>query len=134
MKLKTLLLSFSFITGCLNSNASVILPEIPGKGISEVSGSIVDSDTKKPLKEVTITAYLDSKKEKFVMTDELGKFDFDELKSGTYKIVFEKDGYKKVTKEKVIVKTDETFQMQIEMIEIQDFDMMPSIKYFFDSK
>jgi 5-hydroxyisourate hydrolase-like protein (transthyretin family) len=134
MKLKTLLLSFFFITSCLNSNASVIMPGETGKGISEVSGNILDADTKKPLKEVTITAYLDSKKEKYVITDELGKFDFDELKSGTYKLVFEKDGYKKITKEKVTVKTDETFQMRIEMIEIQDFDLMPSVKYFFDSK
>jgi hypothetical protein len=134
MKIKILLPLFVFITGCIHSNASGIIPADPGKGISEIAGSIVDTDTKKPLKEVAITAYLDSKKEKHVLSDESGKFDFGELKSGTYKLVFEKDGYKKVTKNKVYIKSDETFQMRIEMIENQDFDLMPTLKYFFDSK
>ena len=31
---------------------------------------------------------------------------FDELKPGVYKFVFEKAGFKKVTKDKVVVKTD----------------------------
>lgn len=134
MKIKILLLFSILITGCLNSNASDIIPGNPGKGISEVAGNIVDVETKKPLKEVTVTAYLDSKKEKIVISDELGKFDFDELKTGTYKIIFEKEGYKKIAKDKVHIKTDETFQMRIEMLEFQDFDLMPSVKYFFDSK
>ena len=60
------------------------------------------------------------------MTDEEGSFAFDELKPGTYKFVFEKAGYKKITKEKVVIKTDEAFQMNIEMIENIDFEIMPS--------
>jgi hypothetical protein len=48
--------------------------------------------------------------------------------------VFEKDGYKKVTKEKVSIKTDETFQLRIEMIEAEDFNLMPSPLYFTDFK
>lgn len=128
MKLKILLLAAICITGCLNSRASDIEPVDgePGKGINEISGSVTDADTKKPLKEVTITFYMASKKEKFVLTDELGHFEFDELKPGTYKVVFEKEGYKRVTKDKVSVKTDEAFQMNIEMIEFDDFDLMPS--------
>jgi len=43
-----------------------------------------------------------------------------------YKFVFEKTGFKKVTKEKVVIKTDETFQMQIEMVEMGDYDILPS--------
>jgi len=134
MKLKILLLSFVFITGCLKSNASGNEPGNPEMKICEVSGNVIDADSKKPLKEVMVTAYLVSKKEKHVLTDESGKFDFDELKSGIYKLVFEKDGYKKVTKEKVAIKTDETFQVRIEMLEIEDFDLMPSPMYFFDTK
>ena len=51
---------------------------------------------------------------------------FDELKPGTYKFVFEKAGFKKITKEKVVIKTDEAFQLNIEMIESSDYEIMPS--------
>jgi 5-hydroxyisourate hydrolase-like protein (transthyretin family) len=135
MKLKILLLTLIGTAGCIYSKASNFDPRNPGKGIiNEVSGSVIDADTKKPLKEVTVTAYLTSKKEKFIITDELGRFDFDELKSGIYKLVFEKEGYRKVTKEKISIKTDETFQMRIEMIEEEDFDLMPSPFHFIDTK
>ena len=100
--------------------------------VCEVNGMILDSDHKKPLKDVTITAYSSSKKEKTVQTDEDGTFSFDELKSGTYKFVFEKVGFKKVTKEKVVIKTDETFQLNIEMIENKDLDLAPSPFHFSD--
>ena len=84
------------------------------------------------MKDVTVTAYLVSKKEKMVMTDDEGGFAFDELKPGTYKFVFEKAGFKKVTKEKVVVKTDEAFQLNIEMIESDTYDLMPSPFHFSD--
>jgi len=126
MKLKILLSAFVIFTGCLQSHASGIENTEPGKPVNEVSGSVLDADSKKPLKEVTITAYLVNKKEKFVISDEWGHFDIDELKTGTYKLIFEKEGYHKVVKEKVIVKTDETFQLRIEMIENEEFDLMPS--------
>ena len=67
-----------------------------------------------------------------VLTDDEGGFAFDELKPGTYKFVFEKAGFKKVTKEKVVVKTDEAFQLNIEMIETGNFDLMPSPFHFSD--
>ena len=134
MKLKIILLSFICIAGCINASAGDIDQADPGKTINEVAGSIIDAETKKPLKEVTVTAYLVSKKEKFVLTDELGKFDFDELKSGIYKLVFEKEGYRRITKDKISIKADETFQMRIEMLEDNNFDLMPSPYHFIDNK
>ena len=136
MKQKILLLFAICTIGCLQSKASdaSIEPGNPGKSINEVAGNIVDGDSKKPLREVTVTAYSLNKKEKFVITDEFGRFEFDELKTGVYKLVFEKEGYRKVVKEKVSVKTDETFQMKIEMIEADGFDLMPSPFQFFDTK
>jgi 5-hydroxyisourate hydrolase-like protein (transthyretin family) len=134
MKPKILLLGIIFITSCLQSKASAIEIGDPGKSISEVTGNIMDADSKKPLKEVTVTAYLINKKEKLVLSDEWGHFDFDELKSGIYKLVFEKEGYHKVVKEKVVVKTDETFQLRIEMIENEEFDLLPSPSHFFKTK
>ena len=134
MKQKILLLIAIFTIGCLQSRAADIEPGNPGKSINEVTGNIYDGDSKKALREVTVTAYSANKKEKFVITDEYGRFEFDELKTGIYKLVFEKEGYRKVIREKVSVKTDETFQMRIEMIEADGFDLMPSPFQFFDTK
>jgi hypothetical protein len=100
----------------------------PGNGAKdELNGLVVHAENKKPLKDVSITAYTgNSKKEKVVISTEEGTFSFDELKPGTYKFVFEKTGFKKVTREKVVIKTDETFQLQIEMIEVGDYEILPS--------
>ena len=108
-------------------------PCADGKGKkNDLAGVILHGESKKPLKDVTVTAYLISKKEKAVFTDEAGSYGFEELKPGTYKFVFEKSGYKRVTKDKVVVKTDEAFQLNIEMIESKDFDMVPSPLLFAD--
>ena len=107
----------------------------PGDGKKdELNGTVTHSESKKPIKDVSVTAYLISKKEKVVVTDEDGGFSFDELKPGTYKFIFEKAGFKRITKEKVVIKTDEAFQMNIEMIESSDFDIMPSPFHFTDVK
>ena len=109
-----------------NSNASDGVTD-PGNGKKdELTGLVINADTKKPIKEVTVTAYLITKKEKVEITDVEGGFSFDELRPGIYKFVFEKSGFRKVTKEKVVIKTDEAFQMNIEMIENSDYDIMPS--------
>ena len=136
MKPKIFLLAIGLL-GFAVANASTdpCDPGTPGKDkkkVDEVNGVITQSEGKKPLKEVSITAYSASKKEKTVQTDDTGNYSFDELKPGTYKFVFEKAGFKRVTKEKVIVKTDETFQLNIEMIENTDFDLKPSPFHFSD--
>lgn len=95
------------------------------KKIDEVTGVILHSENKKPLKDVSITAY-SSGIRKTISTGDAGNYSFDELKPGTYRFVFEKAGFKRVTKEKVVIRTDETFQLNIEMIESKDMDLMPS--------
>lgn len=137
MKQRLLLLIAIFTLGCIQSKASGIDPVSPDPGagkINEVAGNIVDGESKKPLQNVTVTAYSTTKKEKFVLTDEFGRFEFDELKTGTYKLIFEKEGYRRVIKEKVAIKSDETFQMRIEMIEVVGFDLMSTPFQFFDTK
>lgn len=129
MKSKIFLLTIALL-GFVVAKANEISPgEGDGKK-DELNGIITHSETKKPLKDVNVTAYLVSKKEKIAVTDDEGGFAFDELKPGTYKFVFEKAGFKKITKEKVVIKTDEAFQMNIEMIENSDFEIMPSPFYF----
>jgi len=125
MKPKFLLLISFFVLGSLIAKASTD----PGKK-DDIMGSVIGAEGKKPLKDVCITAYLCSKKEKVVITDGTGAYSFDDLKPGVYKFVFEKDGYKKVIKEKVTVKVDEGFQLDIEMLQDNSTDVMPSTSHF----
>lgn len=127
MKQKLFLLGFSLL-GFVAAKATDLGPGDGKK--DDVNGLVVHAETKKPLKDVSITAYNITKKEKVVLTDDDGTFSFDDLKPGTYKFVFEKAGFRRSTKEKVVVKTDEAFQMNIEMIENSDFDIMPSPGHF----
>jgi len=128
MKPKTLLLIATFVLGSLIASAK---NSDPGLGKKEdIMGSVMNAEGKKPLKDVSITAYLSSKKEKVVITDITGAYAFDDLKPGIYKFVFEKEGYKKVVKEKVTVKVDEGFQLDIEMLEDNAADVMPSPSHF----
>lgn len=131
MKQKLLLLAISllgFVAVKANNGG-----DGPGDGKKdELNGTVINSETKKPLKDVSVTAVLVSKKEKIVLTEEDGGYSFEELKPGTYKFIFEKAGFKKITKEKVVIKTNEAFQLNIEMIEQSDFDIMPSPFHFTD--
>lgn len=127
MKQKFLLLAVA-VLGFAVAKAGTADPG-PGNGTGkkdDLAGTVIHSDSKKPLEGVTVTAVFANKKEKIVSTDEGGLYSFDELRPGTYKFVFEKAGYKKITKEKVIVRTDEAFQMNIEMIENTNIDILPS--------
>jgi len=131
MKSKILLLLVG-IFGFIIARAGVNPGDGNGGKKEDVVGTVLHTDTKKPLKDVNVTAYLSSKKEKVAVTNDDGSFSFDELKPGKYKFIFEKIGYKKVTKEKVIVKTDDAYQLNIEMIETNDFNISPSPFHFPD--
>ena len=127
MKPKALLLGVSLL-GFVVAKAS---DPAEGKGKKlDLNGTVIHGETKKPLRDVSITAYLVSKKESVVLTDESGNFAFEELKTGVYKFVFEKAGFKRITKEKVVINADEAFQLNIEMIEASDYDIMPSPFHF----
>ena len=88
-------------------------------------GCVLHSETRKPLRDVCITAYLASKKEQVIVTNGDGIYSFENLKPGIYKFVFQKDGYKKVVKEHVSIKTDDGFQMNVKLFENEDFNFMP---------
>src|SRR5215469_6285554 len=128
MKPKTLLLICAFIMGSFIARANGSDPTNGKK--EDIMGSVFNADGKKPLKDVSVTAYLSSKKEKVVITDGSGSYSFGDLKPGIYKFVFEKEGYKKVVKEKVCVKVDEGYQLDIEMAQDNADDMMPSLSHF----
>jgi hypothetical protein len=126
MKSKTLIMA-AMLFGFISANAEVN----PGNGKKEdVNGTVLQADSKKPLKDVSITAYSSSGKEKATVTAEDGTFAFDELKPGKYKFIFEKTGYRKVTKEAVIAKTDDAYPLNVEMTETKDYILQPSPFHF----
>jgi hypothetical protein len=133
MKTKLLLLSFGLLAfGIANASGDPDPSTTKGKKDDIVGMVTFQNDAKKPIRDVNVTAYLVARKEKTVLTGEDGTYAFDELKPGVYKFVFEKAGFKKVTKDKVVVKTDEAFQLNIEMIQDNGFDLMPSPLHFTD--
>lgn len=129
MKRKFLLLS-CFIT-IFSLIASANTGEENAKK-SDIIGGVFNFDTKKPISNVSVTAYSNAKKEKVIVTDSHGNFSFNDLKPGTYRFVFEKDGYKKVIREKYIARVDEAQQLNIQMEEHASFDFMPGPSQFFD--
>lgn len=128
MKLKLLLFTVLFSAGALLSKLHAAPPGTGEENRkSDIAGGVYVADTKKPLGNVSVTAYSANKKEKVVITDVDGNYSFNELKSGTYKLVFEKSGYKKVVKEKVIIRAEEGCQLNVEMDEEEVFHMMPGL-------
>ncbi len=116
------------------ANACITPPENNGADVHTVNGVVFDMDSKKPLKDVNVTAILQSTKEKVVTTNNRGSYTILMLKPGTYKLIFEKQGYKKVVKDKVEVKENKTLQINIEMPEYAPIsDRGPSAWHFFES-
>jgi 5-hydroxyisourate hydrolase-like protein (transthyretin family) len=129
MKSKILsILSFLIIVSCAaKANTS------NGENLKkkEIAGSVINQTSKKPVANVTVTAYLSNKKEKVATSDANGNYSFDELKPGVYKFTFEKNGYKKQTKEKTI-RAEEEVELNIYLEEHTSFDFMPGPGHFID--
>ena len=97
----------------------------------DISGGVINADTKKPINNVNVTVISTDTKEKWVTsTDQNGNFSFNSLKGGTYKVVFQKDGFKKIIKEKVWIKEDQNFQVNTEMSPTGDFQVIPGLLLF----
>ena len=132
MKFRFLLLTLVFAAISFVARANNGIGDNP-PGVGEeskkndIAGGVVDADTKKPLTNVSVIAYSTSKKEKVVLTDASGNYAFNELKPGTYKLVFEKEGYKKVTRERVTIRPDEGCQINVEMDEEDKFQIIPGV-------
>jgi uncharacterized protein (DUF2141 family) len=99
---------------------------------TDIAGGVFHSENKKPLSNVSVTAYASNKKEKAVFTDANGNFSFDDLKPGTYKFVFEKAGFRKVTKEKTITRIDEGLDLRVLMDEHVGYDFTPGPAQFYN--
>lgn len=127
---KTLLIAVFVFTATI-ATAGTREGELNRVDPEDVYGSVIHAGKDKPLKDVIITAFLQSKKEKIVLTNTNGEYGIDNLPAGTYKIVFEKDGFRKVVKEKVIIKPNSGIELNIEM-EAKGFDLGPSPFHFIE--
>ena len=113
-----------------NANTKFIGGETTKK--ADILGGVYNHDSKKPLGSVTVTVYSAAHREKVVFTDAAGMYVFDDLKAGTYNFVFEKDGYKKVTREKVAILPDAGVLLNIEMSKHSSFEFVPGPFHFTD--
>jgi len=134
MKYKLFFLAVIFASTSLVVRANSTDPTCEGEDAkkTDIAGGVIHTDTKKPLTNVSVTAYSSAKKEKVVYTDNNGYYSFNELRAGTYRIVFEKDGFKKVIREKVTIRPDEGCQLNIEMDEEEEFRILPGSFFDFD--
>jgi hypothetical protein len=131
MKYKSLLLIFAFCAAAFVARANITPEtEINGTKKNDIVGGVIHFDTKKPLGNVNVSAYSANKKEGTAITDDNGYYYFNDLKPGTYKLVFEKYGFKKVTKDKVTIRSDDGFQLNIAMEEEDAFQIMPGLFHF----
>lgn len=81
-----------------------------------LSGTIIDASTKKPLADVTIVAVNSANKSEVVTTNAQGQFKISSLPQGTYTLKIAKEDYKNIDKKDVVVKTDNTTKVTIEMV------------------
>ncbi len=129
MKSKLVFLTMAFLGASVVASASTD----PGKGEetkkSDLAGGVIHADTRKPLSNVNVVAYSSNKKEKTAVTDANGNYSFNDLKPGTYKLVFQKDGFKKVTRDKIFIRGDDGCQLNIELSEEEAFLMMPGLLF-----
>ena len=131
MKYKSLLLIFAFSAAAFVARANTTPEtEISGTKKNDIVGGVIHSETKKPLINVSVSAYSANKKEATAITDDNGYYYFNDLKPGTYRLVFEKYGFKKVTKDKVTIRSDDGFQLNIAMEEEDAFQIMPGLFHF----
>jgi uncharacterized protein (DUF2141 family) len=135
MKYKLFILTMLFAAVASVARANTTDPSIDEAEASkktDITGGVVHADTKKPLGNVAVTVFSSARKEKVVYTDVNGSYTFTDLKAGTYTLVFEKDGLKKVTKNKVNIRPDEGCQLNIEMDDEEEFRILPGSLFDFD--
>lgn len=129
MKLRLFFLTAFAIGASLVASASDLPPGTGDESSKrdDIVGGVYHSESKKPLSSVTITATnLASKKEKVVSTDEWGNYSFSDLEAGIYKFIFTKGGYKKVVKDKVQIRQDEAFQIDVALTPHSAYEFLPA--------
>jgi hypothetical protein len=119
--MRLLIALFAFFVG---SNIAFANTGNEKKGDPNVYGTIVESGTKKPISDVTITAiHATTKAEHTIFTDINGNFKIAQLPSGSYKFKFEKENYKSTEKANIVIKQELTTKLNVELTNDKDEDV-----------
>lgn len=108
----------------------------PGHSASHLFGTVTDNYDR-PVADVNVIAIPETAPQETVtvFSNRNGNYNLPLLKPGVYRLVFEKDGYKKLVKEKVTISRDaSTKALNVEIILMPRFsERGPSVWHFFDS-
>lgn len=135
MKLLQNTLLTSLLLGSISTFAYTPPGAKPKTEFSKIVSGIITDDYNKPLRDVSIKAVAETSKEHITATSATnGSYSLVLLKPGIYKLVFEKEGYKRVIKEKIKITDKEMPPVMIEMPLLAPYsERGPSLWHFFDS-
>jgi hypothetical protein len=86
-------------------------------GVGVLTGTVVDASDKKPAKDTVVTATSPALQgEQVVVTDDSGFFRIPDLPAGTYTLLFEKDGYRSITRAEIALRTEITLRVNAELL------------------
>ncbi len=87
------------------------------KKAATITGTVTDARTKMPMPEAVVTLKSDSfTGEKYALTDSAGTYYMSNLPAGTYNISFEMEGYRKFSREGIVVFPGMLLAVKYEMI------------------
>ncbi len=96
--------------------AALVVPCLSFAQTSVLTGTVVDTVTKKPLVDVVVTATSPALQgEQIAVTDSSGSFRVPQLPSGTYSLKFEREAYKLFTRADIPLRIDHTIRVNIEL-------------------
>jgi Carboxypeptidase regulatory-like domain/TonB dependent receptor len=85
-------------------------------GNSVITGTIIDSATKKPVEDVVVTATSPALQgEEVTVSDKTGTYRIPQLPGGSYVLRFEKSSYKLLTRSNITVNLDRTIRLNVEV-------------------
>nr|WP_223646548.1 von Willebrand factor type A domain-containing protein [Corallococcus sp. EGB] len=92
-------------------------PDAGAAATSVIIGTVIDTETKKPLADVVVTATSPSLVgEQTVVTDANGNFRIPQLPVGTYTVRFERESYKPFARPEVRLPFNRTIRVNVEML------------------
>ncbi|WP_199749625.1 von Willebrand factor type A domain-containing protein [Corallococcus sp. AB038B] len=92
-------------------------PDAGTVGKSVIIGTVIDTETKKPLPDVVITATSPSMQgEQLVVTDVHGNYRIPQLPAGTYTLRFELESFRPVVRPELQLLLNRTIRVNVEMI------------------
>ena len=92
-------------------------PDAGSVGKSVIIGTVIDTETKKPLQDVVITATSPSLQgEQTVVSDANGNYRIPQLPAGTYTLRFERESFKPVARPELQLLLNRTIRVNVEML------------------